>query len=153
MAAAILNFKLKLGTQGVDLALNETFDNLANAENTLVNSRTNIAVDLNLKPRFPDRMVTLVHFGRSGTGLLHSLIDGHPEVSTLPSIYFSQYFRPSNWEKIASEGLEKITDKFIEYNRTRQIHRYFPIRFDQRRRNAVNNLRGTSRHISSRLEC
>ena len=37
--------------------------------------------------RPPDKMVALLHFGRSGTGLLHSLIDGHPEISTLPSLY------------------------------------------------------------------
>jgi hypothetical protein len=53
----------------------------------------------------PDKMVALVHFGRSGTGLMHSLIDGHPEVSTLPSIYFSEYFDHSNWEKIISDWL------------------------------------------------
>ena len=36
-------------------------------------------------------MVALKYLGRSGTGLLHSLIDGHPEVSTLPSIYLINF--------------------------------------------------------------
>ena len=43
------------------------------------------------------KLAALVHFGRSGTGLMHSLIDGHPEVSTLPSIYFSEYFDHSTF--------------------------------------------------------
>ena len=52
-------------------------------------------------------------FWKKGTGLLHSLVDGHPEVSTLPSIYFSEYFNGSNWEKIISDGWEKIPDHII----------------------------------------
>ena len=38
-------------------------------------------------------LIALVHFGRSGTGFFHSLIDGHPEITTLPSIYFSSFLR------------------------------------------------------------
>ena len=55
---------------------------------------------INSNNQLTDKVVALVHFGRSGTGLLHSLIDDHPEVSTLPSIYLSEYFNHSNWEKI-----------------------------------------------------
>ena len=61
----------------------------------------------------PHKMVALVHFGRSGTGLLHSLIDGHPEISTLPSIYFNEYFNHSTWEKIISGGWDEMVDRFI----------------------------------------
>ena len=59
-------------------------------------------------------MISLVHFGRSGTGLLHSLIDGHPEISTLPSVYFSEYFNHSTWEKITNEGWDLIVDNFMK---------------------------------------
>jgi hypothetical protein len=58
-------------------------------------------------------MVAMVHFGRSGTGLMHSLIDGHPEISTLPSIYFSEYFDHTKWEEIISSGWDEIVDRFI----------------------------------------
>jgi hypothetical protein len=58
-------------------------------------------------------MVALVHFGRSGSGLMHSLIDGHPEVSTLPSIYFSEYFDPSNWVKLISGDWDGMIDRFV----------------------------------------
>ena len=54
-----------------------------------------------------------VHFGRSGTGLIHSLIDGHKEVSSLPSIYFSQYFNESAWKKIISDGWEGMIERFV----------------------------------------
>ena len=54
----------------------------------------------------------MVHFGRSGTGLLHSLIDGHPEVSTLPSIYFSEFFDHNTWKKIIVGGWEEMADRF-----------------------------------------
>ena len=60
-----------------------------------------------------DKVVALVHFGRSGTGLLHSLIDDHPEVSTLPSIYLSEYFNHSTWERIISGGWSQMADQFM----------------------------------------
>jgi hypothetical protein len=55
----------------------------------------------------------MVHFGRSGTGLMHSLIDGHPEISTLPSIYFKEYFNHANWIRITSTGWDGMIDRFI----------------------------------------
>ena len=56
----------------------------------------------------------MTHFGRSGTGLLHSLIDGHPNVSTLPSVYFSQYFDSSTWQKIISHGWDEMANQFTQ---------------------------------------
>jgi len=56
------------------------------------------------KPSLPEKMIALLHFGRSGTGLLHSLIDNHPQISTLPSVYFSQYFDSTVWKKLIAEG-------------------------------------------------
>jgi hypothetical protein len=43
---------------------------------------------------------------------MHSLIDGHPEVSTLPSIYFSEFFDHFTWEKIIADGWEEMADHF-----------------------------------------
>ena len=65
------------------------------------------------KPVLPNEIVALVHFGRSGTGLLHSLIDGNPEVSTLPSIYFSEYFDRFRWKEIIAGGWDEMADCFI----------------------------------------
>ena len=60
-----------------------------------------------------NKIIALAQFARSGTGLLHSLIDGHPEVSTLPSIYFSEYFDHSTWEKIISGGWSEMVNRFM----------------------------------------
>ena len=43
---------------------------------------------------------------------MHSLIDGHPEVSTLPSIYFSEFFDHFTWKKIIAGGWEEMADRF-----------------------------------------
>ena len=61
-----------------------------------------------------DKIVALLHFGRSGTGLLHSLIDGHPEISTLPSIYLRGYFNEGVWDKISAGGWRELPDRFAD---------------------------------------
>jgi len=83
----------------------------------------------------PNKMVALLHFGRSGTGLLHSLVDNHPEVSTLPSIYFSAYFDPTIWKKLTAGGWEKIPELFVET---------FPVLFDANSLYPVPSMNGTS---------
>ena len=85
------------------LSSNST-DEIANPE-TLAQSNT--------PPSVPDKMIALLHFGRSGTGLLHSLIDNHAEVSTLPSIYFSEYFYADSWRKLTANGWDQIPDNFV----------------------------------------
>ena len=62
----------------------------------------------------PDSIIALVHFGRSGTGLAHSLIDNHFEVSTLPSYYFNEFFNYPNWEKLIEGGWSQLVDQFIK---------------------------------------
>jgi tetratricopeptide (TPR) repeat protein len=61
-----------------------------------------------------DNMIALIHFGRSGTGLLHSLIDNHPEISTLPSIYFSEYYNAEVWGKLITQGWDQLPENFIK---------------------------------------
>ena len=65
-------------------------------------------------PQLPDKLVALLHFGRSGTGFLHSLIDGHPEISTLPSIYLSGFFNAGVWKKIAADGWRGLPERFAD---------------------------------------
>jgi tetratricopeptide (TPR) repeat protein len=62
----------------------------------------------------PNNMTALIHFGRSGTGLLHSLIDNHPEISTLPSIYFSEYYNEDVWGKLIAQGWGQLPKNFIK---------------------------------------
>ena len=62
----------------------------------------------------PDKIVALLHFGRSGTGLLHSLIDGHGEISTLPSIYLRGYFNAGVWPALSAGGWRELPDRFAD---------------------------------------
>ncbi len=48
-------------------------------------------------------IIGLVGFGRSGSLFLHSLIDGHPNVFTLPGYYFKGWFGEHSWELISAK--------------------------------------------------
>jgi len=61
-----------------------------------------------------DNMIALIPFGRSGSLLLHSLIDNHPEISTLPNVYFSEYYNANIWEKLIAQGWDQLPDNFIK---------------------------------------
>ncbi|SVD56932.1 uncharacterized protein METZ01_LOCUS409786, partial [marine metagenome] len=65
-------------------------------------------------PPLADKLIALLHFGRSGTGLLHSLIDSHPEASTLPSIYLRGFFNAGVWNKISADGWRKLPERFAD---------------------------------------
>jgi len=45
-------------------------------------------------------IIALLTVGRSGSLLFHSLFDGHPDIATLPSIYFQGYFGSKVWQHI-----------------------------------------------------
>lgn len=62
----------------------------------------------------PGHTVALLHFGRSGTGFMHSLIDNHPEISTIPSIYLSGFFNHGIWQHLASGDPAQMPERFVE---------------------------------------
>lgn len=113
MDAALLEYRLLLGSQVAQQGYESAIKALAGNE-ILIHAHSN---DYGCEMHTPvvefDRIIALEHFGRSGTGLLHSLLDGHPEVCSLPSIYFTQFFDPCQWEKLSSGGLRDIVDRFI----------------------------------------
>ena len=43
------------------------------------------------------KVVCLLGFGRSGSLFLHSLLDGHPQISTLPGYFFKGWFGEKTW--------------------------------------------------------
>jgi len=65
-------------------------------------------------PALADKLIGMLHFGRSGTGLLHSLVDSHPEVSTLPSIYLRGFFNAGVWNKISADGWRRLPERFAD---------------------------------------
>ena len=110
---SILSFKLNLGGENAERSLNRVSNLLSTADNNIIKNREVMNSDSHQKTIEPDKIVALVHFGRSGTGLLHSLIDHHPQVSTMPSIYFSEFFNDSKWEIIVGGGWNEMADRFI----------------------------------------
>ena len=108
---SILNYRLNLGSPSTDKSFKEVLNILSSADNTFIKN-PKVSSNKLIKPTLPEKITALVHFGRSGTGLMHSLIDAHPEVSTLPSIYFSEFFDHLTWEKIIAGGWEEMADRF-----------------------------------------
>ena len=113
IAKSILNYQLSKGRGNVVSSVGDALSVLANAENITIKNPASHKTSAGLDPVLPKKVIALVHFGRSGTGLLHSLIDGHPEVSTLPSVYFSEYFDHSTWRKIISGGWSEMIKRFM----------------------------------------
>jgi hypothetical protein len=109
----ILKYRLNQGSLSSESCLNQVINILSSTDNTFVKNPKMYSNELIKEPTPPKKITALVHFGRSGTGLLHSLIDGHPEISTLPSIYFSEFFDHFTWKKITAGGWEEMADRFV----------------------------------------
>ena len=110
---AILKYRLFLGTADAESTLLEALDLLPLTKDRTIKNPEVKKHKTSPGLAVPEKTIALVHFGRSGTGLLHSLIDGHPEVSTMPSIYFSDYFDHSIWKEIIAGGWGQMADRFI----------------------------------------
>ncbi|MDB2615220.1 tetratricopeptide repeat protein [Planktomarina temperata] len=110
---SILKYRLESGGPNALASLNECIGILSKKENLNITNTHKHKKKNKTLPSLPGRIVALYHFGRSGSGLLHSLIDGHPEVSTMPSFYFSDYFHTDAWDRITSSGWEDMVDHFI----------------------------------------
>ena len=76
----------------------------------------------------------LVCHGRSGTKFFHSLIDGHPEIATLPGIYFKGWFGVDRW-KFFSTNLRNINWRDVLVAKI--LQEYEP-QFDARSRKNVH---------------
>ena len=108
-----LKYRIYLGSRNAHQCLIDTVNALSQVkQKTITNPNFNKTSDV-LSVPLPKKVVALVHFGRSGTGLLHSLIDGHPEVSTMPSIYFAHFFHYLQWKNIISDGWDSLIDRFM----------------------------------------
>jgi len=60
------------------------------------------------------KIAALLHFGRSGSGYLHSLLDGHPNVSTLPGVYMCGYFGREVWNRLSGGGFQELPARFSQ---------------------------------------
>ena len=109
----ILIYKLKRSYEIEEKDLEKTIDLISKNSNYKIKNLTNNNTTEDILNILPTKVISLVHFGRSGTGLLHSLIDHHEQLYSLPGIYLSEYFDYSTWEKITANGWDSIVDNFI----------------------------------------
>ena len=75
----------------------------------------------------------LVCHGRAGSLFFHSLIDGHPEIATLPGIYFKGWFGIDRW-KLFSPDLSNLNWRDVL---VAKILRVYEPQFDARSRKNV----------------
>lgn len=68
----------------------------------------------------------LVGFEKSGSLFLHSLLDGHPEISTLPGYFFSGWFNQNSWPIFKPDYCEVNWRENLADN----ICKYFEPQFD-----------------------
>ena len=133
MNLEILKYDLSRGSLKAETAMNKAIAQMLQDANFCIK---NPKIDSNDGKKIvnkPKRIFALFQTGRAGTGLLHSLIDGHSKVSTLPSIYFSEYFDHTIWEKITAGGWEEMAMRFIKS---------FPVLFDSRNPSPVLSIGG-----------
>ena len=61
----------------------------------------------------PKRTVALLQWARSGTAFLHSLLDHHSQITTIPGFYLTGFFSSGEWKKIASPDREELVRRFL----------------------------------------
>ena len=59
-------------------------------------------------------VVALLNYGRSGSGLLDSLIDGHPQIASIPGVLMKGFFARGVWEALRADGAAGLLPRFIE---------------------------------------
>ena len=130
---AILKYEINVESKKAPKLFSKVLRALDDKTASIPNNRKSFSEGekLHQKPK----VVSLVHFGRSGTGLLHSLLDSHPQISTLPSIYLSEFFDSWVWESLIAGGRNEIADRFIAM---------YPVLFDATSCTAVRSLSGIS---------
>ena len=110
---SILKYKLSFGEESSNYYFNNAIQAIeANTENYIKNPKYNIQNERK-QINIPKKIIALLHLGRSGSGFLHSLIDNHSEVSTLPSYYLNHFFDSFIWQDLIKDGFDGIVDRFI----------------------------------------
>ena len=115
LAGAILNYKISHLMGIKDFSLGRLYNSFSKFDKNLIQNPSKVSTRNQKNPSYEYKNIcTLIHFGRSGSGLLHSLIDGHSNVSTVPSVYFSEFFNTERWSKLVSKGWLSIGEEFVK---------------------------------------
>ncbi|MBL6934216.1 MAG: tetratricopeptide repeat protein [Alphaproteobacteria bacterium] len=92
----------------------EAFEAFEDGLPSLESNRVGNGGDENESDGTPGQLPVIALFsnGRSGTGFLHSLVDGHPQISTLPGVYMKGFFGPGVWSELCAGGAAEIGERF-----------------------------------------
>ncbi len=89
----------------------EALEAVRNILRVLAAQNTNHSLD----PGTATPIAALLPFGRSGSMFFHSLLDGHPELTTLPGAYFKGWFGQDAWRRFAPDPAHpKWRERLIE---------------------------------------
>ena len=73
------------------------FEKKLNADDILNKFKKILSINSDSTVQSSKNIVALYGFGRSGSLFLHSLFDGHPDISTLPGYFFKGWFNEKTW--------------------------------------------------------
>ena len=73
------------------------FEKKINAAEILNQFKKILSINSKVSVQSSKNIVALYGFGRSGSLFLHSLFDGHPDISTLPGYFFKGWFNEKTW--------------------------------------------------------
>ena len=73
------------------------FEKKLNADDILNKFIKILSINSDSTVQSSKKIVALYGFGRSGSLFLHSLFDGHPDISTLPGYFFKGWFNEKTW--------------------------------------------------------
>ena len=93
-------------------------------------------------------IISLIGFGRSGSLFLHSLLDGHNQISTLPGYFFKGWFSEKTWT-IFKPNFE---NKKWRENLAEKICNYFEPQFNANsKKNVIGKPNGESEWLANNL--
>ncbi len=73
------------------------FEKKLNVDDILNKFKKILSINSDSTVQSSKNIVALYGFGRSGSLFLHSLFDGHPDISTLPGYFFKGWFNEKTW--------------------------------------------------------
>lgn len=121
---SIINYRVKKVIAEETLeGYEKVVDNLAKiSQETVVNdSRESAPAIIGVGQNKTMSMVAMLGTANAASGLFHSMLDNHPEISIFPGVYMSGYFGRRVWERITSRGFK---------GSARQFARLYAVLFD-----------------------
>lgn len=98
MQVSLLKYKQSYGSVSANASLHDAIKAISSAEKKFIEKPDKNIQKVDPKPHRQRNVIATLHFVRGGSGLPHNLIDAYKEISTLPSIYFNEFFDAAIWQ-------------------------------------------------------